>query len=236
MGATGGAQPQAGPGVMRALLPVRELNTVKRRLSSVLTDKERQRLVLAMLGDVIRAGHGAGFVLDVLSADPDVLAFAAGLGANPLREHVRQKSLNAALEWALSTRYIDESLVMVLLPDVPLVTSDELTTLVAAALVHSGPCVMAVPDRAADGTNALICQPPWAIPMRFGPHSLRGHSKLARARGIHWDVCSLPGLAMDIDVEADLSEFLARPSETDTYRLLTELGIPARFSQRAIRK
>lgn len=225
-------QPAAGATAVRVILPVRELPSVKGRLASALSGQERAQLVLVMLEDVILAGRSAGCIVDVLSPDPEVMSFAEALGANPVCERPRTASLSAALEWAIGTRCSEDGLAMVVLPDVPLVTASELNAVASLALAHQLPCVVAVPDRAGHGTNALACQPPGAIPMCFGLASFRAHREAARSREVQWEARSLPGLALDIDGPADLREFLATPSDTRTYRLLTELGFPARLFAR----
>jgi len=75
-------------GTTCAIVPVKVLAHAKRRLSSVLPDAARQRLVLAMLQDVLAALAGARSIdwLAVVTADQRVAALAQGHGVSVLPE------------------------------------------------------------------------------------------------------------------------------------------------------
>src|SRR5262245_2501328 len=75
-------------GTTCAIVPVKVLADAKRRLSSVLPDAPRQRLVLAMLQDVLAALVGAQSIdwVAVVTADQRVAALAQGHGASVLPE------------------------------------------------------------------------------------------------------------------------------------------------------
>jgi 2-phospho-L-lactate guanylyltransferase len=75
-------------GTTGAIVPVKVLAHAKRRLSSVLPDAVRQRLVLAMLQDVLAALAGAQSIdwLAVVSADQRVAALAQRHGVSVLPE------------------------------------------------------------------------------------------------------------------------------------------------------
>ena len=66
-----------------AILPVKALGRVKRRLSSVLPEAARQRLVLTMLEDVLAALAGVESIDCVIVVTPDtrVAALAQSRGA-----------------------------------------------------------------------------------------------------------------------------------------------------------
>ena len=75
-------------GTTCAIVPVKVLAHAKRRLSSVLPDAARQRLVLAMLQDVLAALVGAQSIdwVAVVTADQRVAALAQSHGASVLPE------------------------------------------------------------------------------------------------------------------------------------------------------
>src|SRR5690348_15782384 len=75
-------------GTTCAIVPVKVLAHAKRRLSSVLPDAARQRLVLTMLEDVLAALVGARGVdwMAVVTADQRVAALAQRHGASVLPE------------------------------------------------------------------------------------------------------------------------------------------------------
>src|SRR5215475_13398719 len=93
-------------GTTCAIVPVKVLAHAKRRLSSVLPDAPRQRLVLAMLQDVLAALVGARSIdwVAVVTADQRVAALAQGHGASVLPEPgpgLRPESLAGSLPGSL---------------------------------------------------------------------------------------------------------------------------------------
>jgi 2-phospho-L-lactate guanylyltransferase len=229
---------------VRVLLPVKELAEVKLRLAAVLTREERRTLVLTMLRDVLAVVGEAGLEGAVLSPDPGVLAFARGTGATVIAEHPRAATLSAALERAMATACADASAVLVILPDTPLVTADELATLIAALPVSTPRCrsdptssghgrsstqplpaIVLAPDRAGRGTNALLACPPAAVPLGFGTDSFSYHLQAAKEGRVATEICPLPGLGLDIDEPDDLAAVAAAPGATLTQRFLRQIRI-----------
>lgn len=220
------------------LLPVKSLGAAKRRLATLMSLRDRQQLVLAMLADVIAAGRAAGLEPVVLSPDGEVLEFAGQAGAESLREPSNRGGLNAALAWAIEELAAAPAL-LILLPDTPLVSPLELLELTSDAVAlgpseggelgPQGSRAVAVPDRAGRGTNALLLHPPSALmPLAFGPRSLVRHRAAARSSAAFFSVHHLPGIALDLDTAADIAEFLREPSATRTRRFLLGLQIPWR--------
>ena len=84
------------------------------------------------------------------------------------------------------------------------------------------PSVTIVPAHDERGSNAVLCSPPMAMPLRFGDDSFLPHLAAARALGIEPAIVQLPGISLDIDHPADLQAFLQAtpPMETRTLRLL----------------
>ncbi len=192
------------------LLPVKGLGSAKARLAPVLSREERAALVLAMLADVLDSVRAAELAAWVLSPDPVVLAFAKEQGAVPLLQGSGAPSLAQALEKHLP----DRGDAMVVLPDTPLVSPEELGELVVVGTSAGSPAVVLAPDRSGQGTNALFLHPAGAIPLRFGPESALLHQAEGAALGVPVQVLRLPGLALDLDTPADLVALLReRPSE-----------------------
>ena len=77
------------------------------------------------------------------------------------------------------------------------------------------------------GSNAILCSPADAMPLRFGENSFFPHLAAARAHGIEPNVIHLPRIALDIDTPEDLALFLATPSRTNARALLDRWGIRA---------
>ena len=85
----------------------------------------------------------------------------------------------------------------------------EIDTVVGSCL--PAPSFTIVPAHDALGSNAVLCAPPGAVPLRFGDDSYFPHLAAARRAGIEPTVVRLPGIALDIDHPADLRMLLRAP-------------------------
>jgi 2-phospho-L-lactate guanylyltransferase len=114
---------------------------------------------------------------------------------------------------------------MLALPgDIPRVTPAEIDTVVSSC--QPAPSFTIVPAHDAQGSNAVLCAPPGAVPLRFGDDSYFPHLAAARRCGIEPTIVRLPGIALDIDHPADLRMFLRAPRmPTRTLTVLEEFGL-----------
>jgi 2-phospho-L-lactate guanylyltransferase len=180
-----------------ALIPVKDLPQAKARLAPALDEAGRRELVLAMLRDVLDAAMGCAALdgVAVVSRDAEALALASEAGAEGLPE---PGGLNEALDSA--ARRIAERgavRVLVLAADLPLVSADVITSVLASA------SDVAIAPSRDGGTNALACTP-GAFPFAFGPDSAARHVAAARAVGLRAERIDAPALALDIDTPEDL--------------------------------
>jgi len=210
--------------MIAALVPVKALRQSKSRLRPVLSDEQREALVMAMLADVLGllAGVRGIAATAVVSPDAEVLAFARQLGAQAIHEPTRPRGLNAALAFASDVLCGQGAAGLLVLPvDVPLASAAD----VEAILNHmdGNPSIVLCPSRSG-GTNALALRPPGIISFRFGPRSSAAHQREARARGVPLAVMPLPSLALDIDRPQDLAAVLAQPNGTRSRALLASLA------------
>jgi 2-phospho-L-lactate guanylyltransferase len=211
--------------VIAALVPVKALRQSKRRLRPVLSDDQRQALVMAMLEDVLRllASVPAIATTAVVSPDADVLAFARRLGAQPIREPPQPRGLNAALTFASRTLSEQGAGGLLVLPvDVPLATTADIEAILNR--IDGNPSIVLCPSRSG-GTNALALRPPGIIPFRFGHRSSATHQREARAHGLPLALLPLPSLALDIDRPQDLAAVLAHPNGTRSQEVLASLPL-----------
>jgi 2-phospho-L-lactate guanylyltransferase len=204
-----------------ALLPVKAPKNAKQRLSGFYTPEQRERLARAMFEEVLAtlcAVEGLGRVV-VVTSDEVAADRARTLGAEVFTETEQQShslSADAAAQRALE---LGASTVILLPIDVPLVTREEIESLIAEA----APGVIVVPSADGTGTNALVRTPPGAIESRFGPDSFRKHVGQAEAAGIPLKVMRPPGLTFDIDTPEDIAELLARAPSSRIAELLRSL-------------
>ena len=71
--------------------------------------------------------------------------------------------------------------------------------------MRAAPAFTIVPARDDLGSNAVLCTPADAVPLRFGDNSFFPHLAAARAHGIEPNVVRLPRIALDIDTPDDLA-------------------------------
>jgi 2-phospho-L-lactate guanylyltransferase len=145
--------------------------------------------------------------------------------------HTRELRLNAALAGAarfLEARGAERLLVLPM--DLPLLRRSDLEEVLDAhphrAADDTG-AVVVVPDRHGEGTNALLLEPPTAIPFAFGPGSAALHEQQARHRGA-CVVLHSQRLGMDLDDEADLAAVLVAGGRepASALRFLHGLDLP----------
>jgi 2-phospho-L-lactate guanylyltransferase len=184
--------------VIAAVVPVKALGSAKSRLRRELGPEAVERLVLAMLGDVLDALRGVPALgrVAVVTPDADV---AAAVGAEALLRP--DPGLNAAVDNASAelAPNADDG-VLVVLGDVAGVRPDDIERLLGAA---QRPGVAIAPSNDG-GTSALLRVPRDAIPAGFGPGSAKVHRELAARAGVRFREIALPSLAIDVDERADL--------------------------------
>ncbi len=216
---------------MRALLlPVKDLNNAKKRLTGVLTPEERFALAEAMLADTIRAVRGvelAEKIFVVTNYEP-AMRVAQESGWEILREG-RQISESDSVDAA--SRICEDRGVTALLRvplDVPLVQSSDIDELLAVQCEE--PALVIVPSRDGLGTNAILRMPPALFPSHFGEGSYAKHVGEAERVGARVILRRNTRLEMDVDDEADLRALLKYDlSGTATGRWLRESGVEARY-------
>ena len=216
---------------MRALLlPVKDLNNAKKRLTGVLTPEERLGLAGAMLADTIRAVQGVELAEKILLVTNYVPAMrvAQENGWEILREE-QQISESDSVDAA--SRICEERGVTALLRvplDVPLVQASDIDELLAVEC--DAPALVIVPSRDGLGTNAILRMPPALFPSHFGNGSYAKHVGEAERVGARVILRRNTRLEMDVDDEADLRELLKYDlSGTVTGRWLRESGVEARY-------
>ena len=187
-----------------AIVPVKPLQRGKSRLAEVLTQEERldlNRRLLAHTMDTLTAIPDIEHIL-VVSRDQAALSLAREYGARTVQEHGAPQ-LNIALARAtIVARTYATRGVLILPADLPLITPEDVRTLLSRAV--DPPVVVISPDRHRQGTNALLVCPAGVIEYEFGPGSFERHCASARQAGAHLEICELPSLALDMDLPEDL--------------------------------
>jgi 2-phospho-L-lactate guanylyltransferase len=214
------------------LLPVKNPNRAKTRLSALLTASERSAFAQAMFDDVARA-LGAIDLSVVLLTNSDVACRKARLLGWRVFWETDQISESSSIDAASRQVALEGALAALRIPaDVPLVQSCDIEELAERA--GSPRSVVLVPSRDGTGTNAILRSPPDLFPSRFGPGSLELHKHEALRAGADCTVVENARLGLDLDDVHDVECFLRETSETETGRLLTRMSLYERIERRAV--
>ena len=204
-----------------AVVPVKHLATSKSRLASILTLENRKLLTLAMLEDVLSAIRDSNiYETVVVGSDLSVCELAMNAGVAYIEEEA--SGLNLAIEvsikWCMK-RGADS--VLVLPADIPLLSSTDIDRIIELSKCAKSIAVLSPSDKG--GTNAFYLRPPNLIPVSYGPKSFKRHIRYARSRGIPVKVYYSLSIALDIDSQEGLQEFLERSTTTRSAQLMTRV-------------
>ena len=210
-----------------ACVPVKEFAGAKQRLAALLSPGQREVLAETMLEDVLAALAGATLLAGILvnTVDPRAAALAERYGARVVTEGARDGHTGAVNGMARILTAEGNAALLTVPGDIPRVTAQEIDVVVASC--RAAPSFTIVPAHDELGSNAVLCAPPFAVPLRFGDDSYFPHVQAARQQGIEPAIVRLPGIGLDIDHPVDLLAFLrARPRRpTRTLRLLEQFGL-----------
>jgi len=207
-----------------AVVPVKESSKAKQRLAGALGRAQRQQLALAMLEDVLAVLASTAGLASILVAtlDWEAAAIAARYGAEVSAEGAADG--HTAAVGAAALRLDGNGMDMLTLPaDIPLVQPQDIRRLLAVhaeTLARRARGFTIVPSRDERGSNAVLCSPAGAVPLRFGDNSFFPHLAAAKACGIAPVVLRLPRIALDIDTPADVALLLATPARGRAHALL----------------
>ena len=203
-----------------AVVPIKATEDAKQRLGDAVSPALRPKLALAMAEDVLAAlAASPGLTgLIVVTIDEAAAALAARYGAHVFADGARDGQTGAVAAAARRLAREGKGAMLTIPGDVPLVTPEEIAQIVAT---HTRtPDFIIVPAHDARGSNAILCAPPDAVPLKFGDDSFLPHLEAARRAGFEAKILRLPGLGLDIDNPVDLAAFLKIASNTRARALL----------------
>jgi 2-phospho-L-lactate guanylyltransferase len=206
------------------LVPVKNLEQAKQRLSSVLSPEERLALAQAMCEDVLQelARWRGRPPVAVVTGDPFVRDLAARLEFEVIADAVNPGETGAVEMATEMCRGRGATSTLVVPADIPLIESAELQRIADSA--PPGGAVL-VPDAAGRGTNAALRAPADLFPLRFGNDSFLPHLAAAKATGKPCVVLELPGIGRDVDRPEDLRELAAARGERRSQKLVRSWGL-----------
>ncbi len=207
------------------LIAAKQLAFAKTRLASVLPEPERRILAEAMFRDVLAASMGSQRAerVAVVTSDPGLLALAREAGALVIDEEY-PRGLNVAVGLATDAlRDAGATELCTVLSDIPMVTARDIDDVFAA--LKPGRGAVLVPSRDFSGTNIIARSPAGVIPTMFGRMSLAKHLDECRRAHVPCEIIRQTGPALDLDLLADLIEFVRSAGPSNTLNQLARLGI-----------
>jgi len=207
------------------LVAAKQLAFAKTRLASAIAEPDRRVLAEAMFRDVLAASMASRRAerVAVVTSDPMLLSLAREAGAITIDEEY-PRGLNAAV--SLATDALAEagaSELCTVLSDCPMVTARDIDE--AFDKLHSGRGVVLVPSRDFSGTNIIARSPASVIQTLFGRMSLAKHLEECKKASVPCEIIRQNGPALDLDLLADLLEFVRVAGPSNTLNELARLGL-----------
>jgi 2-phospho-L-lactate guanylyltransferase len=191
-----------------AVIPVKSLANVKRRLSTRLWRAERAALVLRLLErelDVLERSPRVERVI-VVTFDERVKALAESKGATVALQP--DDGVNAAIQAGIDRAHASGAQLMLAIHgDLPLIETSDVEAMLQAC-ERAGFAI--APDRYRTGTNAIGLRRDVNLALHFGNGSFQRFLSEARARPVAARVVARPGLELDLDTPGDLIEYRRR--------------------------
>lgn len=199
-----------------AIVPAKNFDRSKSRLSGLLTDSERIQLSSLMLRQtlhVLTTSHEVERTV-VVSSDARAGLLSEKSARTDFILQERDEGVNSAVALANTICTSKGAEATLVVPqDLPLLSQAEISEIVLQARhppsePRNSISVVICPSQRLDGTNILLRAPPDAIATRYDDNSYRNHVAAARDKGIAIHVLSCPATALDIDTPEDIAEVL----------------------------
>jgi 2-phospho-L-lactate guanylyltransferase len=195
-----------------AVIPVKNLNTSKQRLSSVFSPEERIVLTLAMLEDVLLALKTSA-VDNVIVVSSDVAVQEVAKKHEVLYLEPIEDGLNPTIKFSTSWCVQNGAYSVLVLPaDIPLLNTEDVNKIIDLSVGGSSSVVLAPSSNL--GTNALLLTPPKIISTCFGPQSFLNHIQNAVKGGVSTRLYFSDRISADIDSTGDLKIFYGTKTES----------------------
>ena len=181
------------------IVPVKELQLAKSRLAVTLSAADRVTLMQSLLLRLLRLLEQVNTVAQVLvvSRDAAVRQLAEQAGHLAISEG-DMVGLNGAVRVGVHTAAQNHATHTLILPvDLPLLELEDVIAMTSAE------AVAICPDRAQQGTNALLV--PTAVPFvfQYGRNSFQLHQEEAGRHQLPLTILNLPRVQFDLDTQAD---------------------------------
>jgi 2-phospho-L-lactate guanylyltransferase len=186
------------------IILIKDLDSAKSRLTSVLLPAARRQLALTNAQRAVDAAINVGPTLAICGSD-EAARVAAALGAEVIVESSPSGQNAAGATGLVAASARGAKAALLLSSDLPLVDSAALERMLARAATLSGPVAVAAAAIGRRGTNALFLRPMDNFDLHFGDASLLRFADEARRRARMFVVHQDPCLGLDLDEPGDLA-------------------------------
>ena len=190
-----------------AIVPIKPLRRGKSRLSTVLSESEREQLNQSLLIKTISCLKEIKEIDQILvvSYDPNALTISRDYGARTIQESHNTNINKALRKGSMAANAFNISSILIIPADLPYINADAIRQLLSRA--GNPPEIIITPDRRMNGTNALFINPVGILDYDFGMWSFRKHVEQAERKKIRVEIYNNDTLSFDLDIPEDL-EFL----------------------------
>ena len=194
-----------------ALIPIKDFDRGKSRLSSVLAPTERSQLARELFAHVMRVLRESPLIdeIAIVSDSPAACEHADRLGIVALADGDRSRGLADVIDGALAElERRGATSVVICMSDLPDLSVQDIDSVVAQ--LESCDVVL-VPDLSQRGTNVVAMKPATCLPSCLGREdSFERHRERARDLGLAVRVQLSTGIGFDVDRPRDLERFRRR--------------------------
>lgn len=203
-----------------AIIPVKTFSRAKTRLN--LSSEKTMKICELMLESVLQTVTGSELIKKtvLVSRDEKALDLGKKFGAHGIYDEFEQGVNSAVL---LADDYLLQEgfdATMVFPQDIPLIQPEDIQTLYQ--MRTSGRCVIVVPSRKFDGTNALFRTPPNVMETHYDEDSYKIHLNTAEKRNASSALVLIRRIMLDIDDQSDL-RFILSFSNTEMAKSLKKI-------------
>jgi 2-phospho-L-lactate/phosphoenolpyruvate guanylyltransferase len=191
-----------------AIVPVKTFSRAKTRLN--LSSERTEQICRVMLESVLKTVSQSDIIerTVVVSKDQTALSIAKRFGAMEIYDQEEIGVNNAVM---LADKYFSKEnfdATIVFPQDIPLIQVGDIKTLIDFTI--SNRCVLVVPSRKFDGTNALLRMPIDVMETHYDEDSYKIHLNTAEKRNAASVLVLISRIMFDVDEQSDLDLITAR--------------------------
>jgi 2-phospho-L-lactate guanylyltransferase len=211
----------SNPPLVGAIIPVKTFSRAKTRLN--LSQDKTERICAAMLESVLKNISHSNVIekIVLVSKDEKALSMGKKFGALELFDEDEQGVNNAVM--LADAYFLKEKFeaTIVFPQDIPLLRPEDVQTLFE--MKTSNRCVLVVPSRKFDGTNALFRTPTNVMETHYDEDSYKIHLNTAEKRNASSALALINRIMLDVDDQSDLHLILSSYSDSEVAQSLTSI-------------